>query len=156
MSEETLHRIRPVTVHAVVPASPDAVFDYIADTRNDPEWCPNVDAVSQVAGKGVDVGARFAFDQTVEVRGRKMQSTVEVEVIHIDAHTITWRAEDRFQVREVTVIVEPHPDGSKVTQRTEPNFKRKPGLMVVLLYPVMARKTFRDQFRRLANHFQPT
>lgn len=154
MNADGLHPVRSVTVEAVVPAPPDAVFAYIADTRNDPEWCPNVGEVSLVSGDRVEVGARFSFDQTVEARGRTMESPVEVEVIGLDGRTITWRAEDRFQVREITLAVAPHTDGSKVIQRTAAQFKRKPGFAVKWLYPSLAKRTFRDQFQRLATHFE--
>lgn len=153
MSSETLHPVRPVTVEAVVPASPDIVFAYVSNTRNDPEWCPNVGPVTQTAGDRVEIGARYEFTQTIETRGRDLVSPVGVEVVGIDGRAITWRVEDKFQVREIALAVVPHEAGSKIIQRTEAAFKRDPGFMTKLLYPVLAKRTFGDQFRRLADYF---
>lgn len=155
MSENAeLFAVRPVTVEGVVPASPDVVFAYVSDTRNDPEWCPNVGEVSQTVGDRVEVGARFEFDQTVEARGRTMDSKVALEVLAVADRTISWKAEDRFQVREISLAVVPHAEGSKVIQRTAAQFKRKPSFTVKALYPVLAKRTFADQFSRLADHFR--
>jgi hypothetical protein len=66
---------------------------------------------------------------------------------------VRWRVEDRFQVRDVTVTVEPDGDGTRVRQQTLATFKKDPGLITRWLYPLLARKTFRDQFTRLAEHY---
>jgi hypothetical protein len=143
---------RPVTVAMHIPADPDTVFEFVSDTRNDPEWCPNVTDVRQTAGEGVAVGSRFIFHQVVEARGRSLESDVEVEVTGLDGHAIGWRVEDRFQIREVNLRVDPDGEGSKVTQTTAATFKRKPGV-AKWVYPMLAKRTFKDQFARLAAHF---
>jgi hypothetical protein len=141
--------VRPVTVSAFVPAPADVVFAFVSDTRNDPVWCPNVSAVEQLAGDGVDVGSRFRFHQSVEMRGRRLDSEVEVEVVAIGDGVIEWRVEDRFQTRDVALRVEPADGGATVIQRTSATFKRKPGV-AKWFYPLLARRTFSDQFARLA------
>ena len=146
--------VRPVEVSTRVPADPDAVFAYVSDTRNDPEWCPNVTDVRQVRGEGVELGAGFEFHQTVEARGRELVSDVEVEIVELGERRVRWRVEDRFQIRDVLLKVEPDGDGSKLTQTTNAVFKRKPGL-AKWLYPLLAKRTFRDQFARLADRFTP-
>lgn len=143
---------RPVTVSMYIPADPDTVFAFVADTRNDPEWCPNVTDVEQTTGDGVAVGSRFTFHQVVEARGRSLESDVEVEVTGLDRHSIGWRVDDRFQTREVNLRVDPDGEGSKVTQTTTATFKRKPGV-AKWVYPMLAKRTFKDQFARLAAHF---
>jgi hypothetical protein len=135
-----------------VPAEPERIFDYLADTRNDPEWCPNVTDVRLVEGEGVELGSRFEFYQRVEAQGRELTSDVTVEIVDLGERHIRWRVEDRFQVRDVLVRVEPAEGGSKVTQITTAAFKRKPGL-ARWLYPMLARRTFKDQFRHLADRF---
>ncbi|HSM44692.1 MAG TPA: SRPBCC family protein [Acidimicrobiia bacterium] len=146
------YRSRPVTVTTTIPAQPEVVFAYISDTRNDPEWCSNVTDVRQVSGEGVELGAGFEFQQTVETRGRVLDSDVEVEVVELGERRIRWRVEDRFQIRDVLLGVEPDGDGSKVIQTTTAAFKRKPGL-ARWLYPMLARRTFKEQFRSLADRF---
>ncbi|HEX6220737.1 MAG TPA: SRPBCC family protein [Acidimicrobiia bacterium] len=146
---------RPVIVTTFVPAPPDEVFAFVADTRNDPVWCANVTDVTQVAGDGVSVGARFRFHQAVKTGGRTIDSDVDVEVVGLSDRSIEWRVEDRFQIREITLSVEPRAEGSTVRQQTLAAFKRDPGL-ARWLYPFLARRTFRDQFSRLAEHFTST
>jgi hypothetical protein len=147
-----LYTVSPVMVATRVPAPPGQVFPYVADTRNDPEWCPNVTDVRLVEGDGVELGARFEFHQRVEAQGRELTSDVTVAIIDLGERHIRWRVEDRFQVRDVLLRVEPDEDGSKVTQVTTAAFKRKPGL-ARWLYPMLARRTFKDQFRHLADRF---
>jgi hypothetical protein len=141
-----------VTVSVSIPADADTVFDFVSDTRNDPVWCPNVTGVTQISGEGVVVGAFFRFQQAVEMRGRKLESEVDVEIVDLDERSVRWRVEDKFQVRDVQVRVAPDGEGSRITQTTTATFKRKPGL-AKWLYPVLARRTFKDQFGRLADHF---
>jgi hypothetical protein len=152
VSEAATFRVRPVTVSTRVPGDPDTVFGFISDTRNDPMWCPNVTDVTQVNGVGVEVGAAFRFHQSIEMRGRRLESDVDVEIVELGERSIRWRVEDRFQIRDVRVQVSPNDGGSVVEQTTTAVFKRKPGL-AKWLYPMLARRTFKDQFRHLADHF---
>lgn len=151
-SEARLFPIRPISVSFQISAEPDAVFTFVADTRNDPEWCPNVTGVRQVGGEGVEVGARFQFHQSVEAGGRTLTSDVNLEIVELGERWVRWRVEDRFQVRDVLLGVEADGEGCTVTQTTAAAFKRKPGL-AKWLYPRLARRTFKDQFRRLADRF---
>jgi len=143
--------IKPVSVAVDVPADPDVVFTFVSDTRNDPLWCPNVTGVTQTAGGGVEVGARFHFDQKVEARGRVLESGVDVEVVELGERTIVWNVEDRFQIRRITLSVVASGKGSRVAQKTEASFKQKPGL-AKWVYPTLAKRIFQDQFSRLADH----
>ena len=148
----TVYEVRPVRVSAEVPAPADQVFTFISDTRNDPIWCPNVSDVVQTAGEGVEVGSKFRFHQVIEASGRTLQSDVDVEVLEVGQRSIRWRVEDKFQVRDVQVSVTGTDSGSEVTQTTSAAFKRKPGV-AKWLYPTLAKRTFRDQFHHLSEHF---
>lgn len=143
---------RPVSVTVFVAAPPDEVFAYVSDTRNDPAWCPNVGQVSQIEGDGVEKGAKFRFEQTVETRGRSLHSDVVAEVTELGVRSIAWRVVDRFQERDVQLDVVPDGDGSRVRQTTVAAFHRPPGL-ARWVYPMLAKRTFRDQFERLAEVF---
>ena len=142
----------PVRVSAHIEGAPEDVFTFVSDTRNDHLWCPNVTNAVQTVGDGVEIGAEFTFDQTIETGGRRLESSVTVEVLELGDRSIRWRVEDRFQTREIELRVEPSPSGSTVTQTTRAVFKRKPGV-ARWVYPMLARRTFRDQFGRLAKHF---
>lgn len=136
-----------------IPAPADEVFAYVSDTRNDPEWCPNVGEINQTVGDGVEVGAKFRFEQTVTARGRSLVSEVEAEITGLGDRSIAWRVIDRFQEREIQLDVVPEDDGSRVTQTTVAAFHRPPGL-ARWVYPILAKRTFRDQFERLAAVFR--
>jgi len=144
--------LRPVEVSHHIPAEPPEVLAFVSDTRNDPTWCPNVTEVSQLAGDGVGLGSRFRFHQSVKTGGRTLDSEVDVEVVGLTEDSVRWRVEDRFQIRDVTLTVEPDGAGTKVRQETLATFKKDPGL-ARWLYPFLARRTFREQFSRLAEHF---
>jgi len=146
--------VRPVTVTARIAVPPDILFAFVSDTRNDPLWCPNVETVDLVDGSGVEVGARFRFHQHLDrPRSDRIQFDVEVEVIEVLDHSITWKATDKFQERLITLTVEPDGANSRVTQVTAASFTRPPGL-AKWVYPVLARRTFRDQFEQLALYFE--
>lgn len=147
------YAVRPVTVTVHIDAPPDDVFAFVSDTRNDPMWCPNVSDVTQTDGKAVEVGSRFEFHQTVEARGKTLESDVSVEVLELGDRMIRWRVEDRFQTRAIELTVVPDGEGAAITQITRASFKRKPGL-VKWVYPMMAKRTFTDQFSRLATQFE--
>lgn len=148
--EDRLYPVRPVTVSMGISADAVTVFDYVSNTRNDPQWCPNVTDVHQVERDGVELGARFEFHQSVKAGGRNLESDVNVEIVELGAQRVRWRVEDRFQVRDVLLCVEPDGSGSRVIQTTAAAFKRKPGL-ARWLYPMLARRTFRNQFRLLGD-----
>jgi hypothetical protein len=146
--------VRPVSVSAHIQAPPDVLFAFVADTRNDPEWCENVETVEMVQGDTVGPGTRFTFHQHLDPPGReRMQFDVNVEVIDMGERSITWRAQDRFQTREITATVEPEGAGSRITQVTRATFNRKPGT-ARWFYPLLARRIFAKQFKDLAAHFE--
>jgi hypothetical protein len=144
------HPVRPVTVRAVIPAPPGEVLAFVADTRNDPEWCPNVESAELVEGDGVSAGSVFRFRQHLDTPGSKrVEFDGEVTIADRTDRSIRWRVSDRFQERDITLTVEPYFDGTRITQVTHATFLRPPGLGR-WLYPLLARRTFRDQFAQLA------
>jgi len=144
----------PVRVSAFVPAPPPVVFHYVSDTRNDPEWCPNVETVEMVEGDGIAVGTRFRFHQHLDrPGGQRLQFDAELDVVAIEDLSITWQATDRFQSRRIELTVAPGGQGSRVTQVTTATFLRPPGL-ARWLYPGLARRTFRQQFSNLIRRFE--
>jgi hypothetical protein len=98
----------------------------------------------------VRVGSKFRFQQHLDrPRRRRIRFEVDVEIVDLDDRSVTWRVEDRFQEREITITVDPAVGGSRVAQTTRAWFKRSPG-MARWVYPYMARSIFKDQLRRLA------
>ncbi|HSK06590.1 MAG TPA: SRPBCC family protein [Acidimicrobiia bacterium] len=149
-----VHPVRPVEVTARVGAPADLVFAFVSDTRNDPLWCDNVESVEMLAGEGIEVGARFRFHQHLDrPGGHRLQFDVDLEIVSLGEHEITWLATDRFQQREITLRVEPEGQGSTITQVTRASFHRPPGL-ARWLYPRLARRVFARQFRSLATRLE--
>jgi hypothetical protein len=145
--------VRPVRVSARVPADPDELFAYVSDTRNDPQWCENVETVEIVEGDAIRPGARFRFHQHLDRPGGRLQFDVNVEVVEVGDHAIRWRVDDRFQTRDITLRVEPDGAGSRITQETRATFHKNPGI-TRWLYPILARRIFKKQFEDLAAHFE--
>ncbi len=145
--------VPPVSVSAHIPASPDEVFAFVSDTRNDPHWCDNVETVEVIGRTDIEVGSRFRFHQHLDrPGGERMQFDVDVEVVGLGERTISWEATDRFQTREITLSVDPEGDGSRITQVTTATFRRPPGL-ARWVYPRLARRVFKRQFAGLAAYF---
>lgn len=145
--------VRPVTVDVEVAAPAARVLAFVSDTRNDPTWCSNVTSVTQLAGSGVEPGARFRFRQSIPYRGRLIESAVDVEVVAVGDDSIDWRVEDRFQVRDIRLSVASSAGGCVVTQRTAASFKKDPGAPARWFYPLLAKRTLRSQFNALKTHF---
>jgi hypothetical protein len=113
-----------------------------------------VETVDLLEGSKVEVGARFRFHQHLDRPGAKRtQFDVDVEVIEMGERTISWEANDRFQRRTISLIVEPEGSGSRITQVTRATFLRPPG-MAKWLYPLLARRIFTGQFRDLSAYFE--
>ena len=147
------HPVRPVTVRAVISGQPEAVLAYVADTRNDPEWCPNVDSAELISGDGSSPGSVFRYHQHLDVPGsERIELDGEVTVLERTDDSIRWRVTDRMQERDITLRVEPHPDGCRISQTTRAAFHRPPGI-ARWGYPLLARREFRRQFAGLARRF---
>jgi hypothetical protein len=142
--------VPPVEVSALIPAPPEVVLAFVADTRNDALWCDNVETVEMLTPDPVAAGSRFRFHQHLDrPGGQRLQFDVDVEMTHRDDKSVSWRVSDRFQEREITLIVAPSGDGARITQRTAAAFNRPPGI-ARWIYPMMARRIFKRQFQALA------
>jgi hypothetical protein len=149
------HPVRPVTLRAVIPASPATVIEYVADTRNDPEWCPNVESAELVSGDGSSPGSVFRYRQYLDSPGSERRHFEgEVTVVERTPNSITWDVIDKFQSRRITLSVEDHPSGCRITQVTRASFHRPPGI-ARWAYPLLARRILKAQFASLADHFSP-
>lgn len=144
--------VRPVTVSTTLNAEPGTVRELVFDTRNDPLWCPNVDTARQVSGDGVEPGAEFEFSQHLDrPGGSRVEFEATVEVVSVDGDSIVWKVEDRFQIREIEMSIEPAGDRTRLTQTTRATFHKDPGL-AKWVYPLLAKRTFKQQFAHLADY----
>ncbi|HEX9763288.1 MAG TPA: SRPBCC family protein [Acidimicrobiia bacterium] len=148
--------VPPIVVSGPVPAPSETVLAFVADTRNDPLWCSNVETVEMLTSEPVRVGSKFRFHQHLDrPGGKRLQFDVDVEITALDDRSVTWRVDDRLQERVITITVTPTTGGSMVTQTTRASFKRSPG-MTRWVYPVLARRIFKDQLSRLADIYAGT
>lgn len=144
--------VSPVKVTAKIPGTPEDVLAFVADTRNDPLWCPNVETVEQTEGHGIHEGAKFRFHQHLDRPGSgRIQFDVDTEVTTLTNNSVTWDVKDRFQERTITIRVESNGDNTIIRQETSASFLKPPGI-TKWLYPFMARRIFKDQFKHLAAH----
>lgn len=147
------HPVRPVSISAVIAAEPSVVLDFVADTRNDPEWCPNVETAELVSGDGISAGSVFRYHQYLDTPGSKRtEFDGEVTIVERTTDSIVWKVTDRFQERDISLTVEPHPSGTRITQVTRASFRRPPGI-ARWGYPLLAKRILRAQFDGLARHF---
>ncbi len=107
-----------------------------------------------VDGDSVDVGSRFRFHQHLDrAGGKRIEFDVDVEIVQLDDRSVRWHVTDRFQDREIEITVEAQGEGSRITQVTQAAFHKSPGL-AKWVYPLLARRTLKGQFRHLAAHFE--
>jgi uncharacterized protein YndB with AHSA1/START domain len=102
--------------------SPEEVFAFVADARNDPRWCPKVSSCEQVEGDGPGPGARYLARH----RPTKLKPTAELraQVLELDPpRCLRRRDEDDDGVYEVTYLLDPAGAGTRFTQRSDVEWK---------------------------------
>src|SRR2546423_10760474 len=81
--------------------SPQDVWAFIADARNDADWCDKVDSVEQLAGTGPGLGPRYrVLHRPIRFRKAK-ELAVAVEEFEPPQH-LGLREEDDDAVFELT------------------------------------------------------
>lgn len=142
-------RMRPVTATVTIPAPRAEVFAFVADSTNDPAWCPLVPEVTQVEGEGPAEGARYRFIQRT---GKKSQIEGTIDLKRYDAPSfIEWHVEDAIRTYQIEMMFEEVEGGTLVRQTSHPKFK---GLWGLLLTRARIQRMMNTQFRRLARQFE--
>jgi hypothetical protein len=79
----------------------EMVFDFVADARNDPQWCPRVRWCKQINGDGPLVGARYeAFEKP---SFRKPQSRwIDLITCERPTRVVTRQVDDKASSRSNT------------------------------------------------------
>jgi uncharacterized protein YndB with AHSA1/START domain len=121
---------------------PDDVWDFIADMRNDPSWCPKVASVEQLEGVGPGPGARYRVLHSP--RPRKPPVELSVDVVEFDPpRRMALREEDDDAVFNVLYELEPADAGTRLSQIDEIDWK-----ISLLLYPIARAMVSRDLGRQ--------
>ena len=123
----------------------EAVFDFVADPRNDPRWCPRVTWCRQVEGDGPDVGARF---EALEHPSLRRAQTRVIEVVAVEPpHRAVTRQTDEQGEFVIEYVLRPSPGGTLLTQRDDVTWTL-PRVAVPIGRRIVARH-IRDQLGRL-------
>src|SRR5689334_17926230 len=86
--------------------APETVFDFVADPRNDPIWCPKVCSVEQVEGQERGPGARFeVLHKPIPLRPPRSMSHALID--WTPPKEICWREEEGDDVILVTYTLVP-------------------------------------------------
>jgi Polyketide cyclase / dehydrase and lipid transport len=119
------------------------VFEFVANARNDPRWCPKVDSTEQVAGEGPGPGSRYlTIHRPVPLRPAR-----EMEHGCVDwnpPQRIEWLQDDGVDRFEVTYELEEVPAGTRLSQRSEARLG-----VPRLLHPIWRRGIGNDIERQL-------
>ncbi len=126
---------------------PTAVFGFISDPDNDPQWCATVSESRQVEGDGPTPGAVY---HQVHKPGPAAPTELVVELLEVDEpHHLRMRTTDDLAEFDVRYELEELPDGrTRLTQVDDTNFRG----FAKLLQPVMwfaINSGIKRQFREL-------
>jgi uncharacterized protein YndB with AHSA1/START domain len=118
-----------------VDAPVTAVFDYLADARNEPQWLPGAQEVTKTTDGPVGLGTRF--EGVYRRAGR-----VELELVEFERPTrVTFRARARIVDFDDAVTLTEREGGTALVARMD----ARPRGAMKLVAPLMAR-TMRRQF----------
>lgn len=100
----------PALQHAVtIAAPPEQVWAVIVDVERRPERIPTVEAVQRLDAGPLAVGSR------TRLRQPKLPTAVWTVTELADGSSYTWESTSPGVTVTATHIVEPHPDGSRLT-----------------------------------------
>jgi uncharacterized protein YndB with AHSA1/START domain len=130
---------------------PQAVFDFVADPRNDPLWCPKVVSVKAASAPEAGPGARFeVVHKPIPLRPAR---TMHYFLVDWDPpHRISWREEDGESLFLVTYTLAAAGRGTRFTQHDQIELS-----MPRIFHPAMRIGIGADiakQLRRLRSHLE--
>jgi hypothetical protein len=126
-------------------ASIDVVFAFVADARNDVQWCPRVVSCEQRTGDGPGVGARY---EVLHNPTFQRPHARWIETLSLEAPTrVVTRQVDHIGDFAITYTLAETPHGTRLAQHDEITWK-----LSRLARPVgnlIVRRHIRDQLSRL-------
>lgn len=141
--------MRPITLSHTIPLPREVVFAFVADSTNDPLWCPLVPTTEQIDGSGPGFGAKYRYTQKVG-KGRVVQGIITVTDFE-PHYRLEWAVEDSARRYRIEMTFEDDGAGTRVTQVSHPSFKGRYKLLGPLARGRME-KVLASQMRRLERH----
>src|SRR5712691_8838875 len=113
-------RLRVMRIEKTVGISrpPEEVWTFIADARNDPQWCDKVDSVDQIAGEGPGRDARYRMLHRPDRLRKAKELAVTVEEYE-PPRQLRFREDDDDAIFEVTYRLAETAEGTELTQIDE-------------------------------------
>ena len=126
-----------VTVTGIVRASPEQVYTFMADLENWPRWQSDMKTTELVEGERGAAGARYhyvskAMGQTFDSTVRVVRAEAPREVAFEGEWTGMMRPSGRY-------LIEPAPDGARVTLNPHPQARGIGKLMAPLMSMMIKR-----------------
>jgi uncharacterized protein YndB with AHSA1/START domain len=123
---------------------PEEVWAFIADARNDPQWCHKVESVEQISGEGPGLGAKYRALH--RPRPRKPPSELIIEVLEYDQpRRLRWREEDEDGIFNVVYQLESTESGTRLSQIDDIDWN-----ISKLALPIARLMVSRDMAKQLA------
>jgi len=77
-----------ITIHhqITIDRPVDEVFNYVTDSRNDPEWCPPVLEIEQLTKTGPEIGAKYSM--VVKPGPKQAEGSFEITDLDRNSHAV--------------------------------------------------------------------
>jgi uncharacterized protein YndB with AHSA1/START domain len=105
-----------------IAVSPEELFAFVADARNDPRWCGTVVACEQRQGDGPGPQARYEARHKPTPFHRTMPRSIEV-LDYEPPRLVRWRQEDGNGVFHIAYELEATGSGTRFVQRDRIEWK---------------------------------
>lgn len=127
----------------------EEVFNFIADSENDPRWCPSVEEIEQIAGNGAGPGTRYRMHHAPG--GMNFDAIVEIFESN-PPHSLKWIMTDSGHTLRGTYELEAVDGKTHLTQTSEITLEgwlRIPGLIMKRFIARDVKKELGKQFANL-------
>ena len=123
----------------------ELVFDFVADPRRDPLWCPRVRSCRQVEGDGPAVGARYEVFHNPTFQRPHLRHIEVTEFAR--PNRIRSRQEDHVGLFEISYELSSEPEGTRILQHDDIEWRIPRAYLPIATRIV--RRHMRDQLQRL-------
>ena len=142
-----------VSVTGTVRAAPEDVFAYLADLENWPKWQGDMQSASLASGERGQLGAVYRY--VSKAMGMTFDSTVRLTKV-VPPREVAFEGEWTGMIRpDGRYLVEPAPEGSRVTLNPRPQV-RGLGRVMEPLISFMGKRLNEEHLRDLRKQLEKT